>query len=938
MLFSQKAQRGMILITLSIFLSLLLINHSVKGWMDDNPIAPMSITVKIPLKSSTISYTPHARILIDGNGNFSNQANAEGWSGHGTANNPYMIEGLSITGSFNNDLIVISNTDVYFKITNCLFTEGDTGIRLDHVQNGYIINNTVNNNSGSGIHLENTANITLVNNTITNNDYVGIAHFDSYNITLSGNRVVNSGSWGIDFNDSWNNTLLGNTITQSSSYGIILTRSDSNIITNNTITSNQGAGIWIHMNSDNNRMYYNNLLSNYGCQAHDGISGNVFSYNYWDDWTSPDTNDDGIVDKPYPIEGNANNQDPFPLIFPSGIEILASWFDNFDKTTLDDLWVWSPRESSYSLTTYPGWFTMEVTSLQDTWGGTWESPMLYHPAPEGDWVIETFMRTNAGIESQTGLLFFENTSRWFVWGFVYDNHYTPGVCLEGIEDGSGQQELLFIEIPSTEWELGVYLKIEYIVSTNLFIFHYRKSGDSNYTIGGNYTLDWSNLQIGLWGKSWGGGSNPGYFSMFDYVIVDATDFDSDGDGIANWYEQLNGLDPNSNDAGEDFDHDRLTNIEEFLLNTKANNPDSDNDGLTDGEEVMSYSTNPLNSDTDDDGLKDGEEVQIYATYPISPDSDYDNIPDGWEIANNINPLLNDAQQDPDNDKLVNIDEYFHSTDPLNPDSDKDGLTDGEEVNMYTTDPFNPDSDEDGLTDGEEVQRYKSNPNFVDSDGDELSDYFEVMKYGTDPLNPDTDEDGLTDGEELYIYLTNPLNSDTDGDGISDGEEVAKHKTNPLDSDSDNDFFPDGWDHMWWGHPRKNWDNPFTRVLVLIFLFSLLGLGIWVSFISYQLPRLQQDLQLLFQHFQQISQQFQEEIAEIKNQEELEAMEAAADHVYETFQSYRGFFFLAHQLVNRKWLPSFLKPDLTAWELVFISIQHNFEEFQQIRLKRLEAKY
>jgi len=40
------------------------------------------------------------------------------------------------------------------------------------------------------------------------------------------------------------------------------------------------------------------------------------------------------------------------------------------------------------------------------------------------------------------------------------------------------------------------------------------------------------------------------------------------------------------------------------------NPDTDGDGLSDGEEVNTYNTDPTNPDTDGDGLNDGEEVNF----------------------------------------------------------------------------------------------------------------------------------------------------------------------------------------------------------------------------------------------------------------------------------------------------------------------------------------
>jgi hypothetical protein len=59
----------------------------------------------------------------------------------------------------------------------------------------------------------------------------------------------------------------------------------------------------------------------------------------------------------------------------------------------------------------------------------------------------------------------------------------------------------------------------------------------------------------------------------------------------------------------DSDNDGLTDAEEKALGTDPNNPDTDGDGLFDGEEVKVYKTDPLNPDTDGDGFKDGAEVK-----------------------------------------------------------------------------------------------------------------------------------------------------------------------------------------------------------------------------------------------------------------------------------------------------------------------------------------
>lgn len=185
----------------------------------------------------------------------------------------------------------------------------------------------------------------------------------------------------------------------------------------------------------------------------------------------------------------------------------------------------------------------------------------------------------------------------------------------------------------------------------------------------------------------------------------------------------------------DKDNDGLGKCLEKQIGTDPMNPDTDGDGLTDGEEYLTYKTNPLNRDTDGDGLSDYDEVKVYKTNPLVADTD------------------------------------------------GDGLNDGDEVMKYKTDPLKADTDGDGLKDGEEVMKYKTDPLKADTDSDGLKDGDEVMKYKTDPLKADTDGDGLSDGDEVMKYKTDPLKKDTDGGSVEDGVEV-KRGTDPLNAEDD----------------------------------------------------------------------------------------------------------------------------------------------------------
>ena len=88
-----------------------------------------------------------------------------------------------------------------------------------------------------------------------------------------------------------------------------------------------------------------------------------------------------------------------------------------------------------------------------------------------------------------------------------------------------------------------------------------------------------------------------------------------------------------------------------------NNPDSDGDGLRDGEEDRNGDgrlnvgeTDPTTPDTDCDGLDDLVEIQT-GTSPTDPDTDSDGIDDGRD---NCSVIYNDNQADLDGDGFGDV--------------------------------------------------------------------------------------------------------------------------------------------------------------------------------------------------------------------------------------------------------------------------------------------
>jgi len=74
--------------------------------------------------------------------------------------------------------------------------------------------------------------------------------------------------------------------------------------------------------------------------------------------------------------------------------------------------------------------------------------------------------------------------------------------------------------------------------------------------------------------------------------------DNDLDGMPNWFESRHaGLDrENPADAAIDFDDDGLTNLAEYQNGTDPHNPDTDGDGVSDGDEVHTRHTDPTKPD------------------------------------------------------------------------------------------------------------------------------------------------------------------------------------------------------------------------------------------------------------------------------------------------------------------------------------------------------
>ena len=118
--------------------------------------------------------------------------------------------------------------------------------------------------------------------------------------------------------------------------------------------------------------------------------------------------------------------------------------------------------------------------------------------------------------------------------------------------------------------------------------------------------------------------------LVDNILVTGRgdEHDYDQDGMPDFWEYEQGLKPfDASDATQDLDNDGLTNLSEYQNGVDANDPDSDSDGINDGDEVNLYGTHPDRQDSDSDGLDDNVEISL-GLDPTIRNSDVDSDADG----------------------------------------------------------------------------------------------------------------------------------------------------------------------------------------------------------------------------------------------------------------------------------------------------------------------
>lgn len=232
--------------------------------------------------------------------------------------------------------ILDASTNSRIELNN-IYSVLESGIRIDSRGSSVILNQVINifdnDETPPSFGIQILEDDAIVQNNGIEGYWEGINLSPVSNAQIIANNIdsCESGITGwpsnslIAYNIVRNGYMSGNGIRLQGEFDNY--NSDNNIISYNTIENYPSFGLQLLENSNNNLVANNSFIDNSyeidESQSNDEASGNIIDHNYWDDWISPDENEDGIVDNPYAISGSSKNADNQPLVLNIIVNQLA---------------------------------------------------------------------------------------------------------------------------------------------------------------------------------------------------------------------------------------------------------------------------------------------------------------------------------------------------------------------------------------------------------------------------------------------------------------------------------------------------------------------------------------------------------------------------------------------------------------------------------------
>lgn len=470
-----------------------------------------------------------------------------------------------------------------------------------------------------------------------------------------------------------------------SNYGVILESSTQNIIDNNDFWAQENTGLFLLRKSNYNSIWNNSfdMCWNLGIDIASGPSGNVITYNrfsfncqspysegsqaadnngnnrwnssfagnYWSDHTSPDSDNNNIVDTPYDIDGSINAKDHFPLTEPwihidpdndNTAPCVLSTLPTYDAK----IWLESTKylminfsESMDRQETEWAFNISPSRAFSIDWDDSYHEAMLI-TVPDGfekgvqyKITVEFYARDLAGnrmIEDfiwkfSIGSAPDSDGPEWFLVGFEQgelDEDVDPGV------DVSWTRSDIVLDIEEDTPEDGKATLTQTwdlvgTCSSNVDVIHIYQGvqqNDNVFTYYPFYDMDaYDKVEIepvnGFWSYTYT------YIMVFDMPEPVDDDIEPQDDVYTNWFCSIAWTDEG------DF------NLDESVMN-------------------------------------------IVQTGDLPNDSDNDKLPDDWENKYDLDTDKDDSGEDEDGDGFTNWEEYLAGTDPTNSDSRPGGAPNG----------------------------------------------------------------------------------------------------------------------------------------------------------------------------------------------------------------------------------------------------------------------
>jgi parallel beta-helix repeat protein len=289
----------------------------------------------------------------------------------GSKNNT--ISGNLIYNNYGAGMTLSAESNHNIITNNTIYNNPSFGVNLNEgSRNNLITDNAVFSNNLDGIYLDSSNNNLISNNLVHNNGWTGIklGHSSDKNI-ISRNNVYNNTEFGLWLGEggSSDENIISNNSFHNNNWGEIkLESSFNNTLTSNMISNNAVYGIEIDSGSNDNIVQWNNFIDNNlggSSQAIDDGLSNIFVNNYWNEFTSPDTNSDRIVDNPYTVDGAANSQDLNPLVSMHLLTQFSIIYPNSGETLNDTVTIrWTiPGDSHYHPMTYSVYYSKDAESI-----------------------------------------------------------------------------------------------------------------------------------------------------------------------------------------------------------------------------------------------------------------------------------------------------------------------------------------------------------------------------------------------------------------------------------------------------------------------------------------------------------------------------------------------------------------------------------------------